>query len=67
MSVIKYVVYIMEYERGWGSRIDETRYFDTEEERDEFMREFNKPNTEPSAPDWYIQAENGGFVTIKEF
>lgn len=50
---------LLEYERGWGSRVDEVREFATEEERDEFITRFNAKNTEQSAPDWYMIAEKG--------
>ena len=49
-------VNIWEYERGWGSKIDEVRHFDTREEAEEFCTEFNSRNTEPTAPDWYMVA-----------
>lgn len=49
-------VYIFEYERGWGSRIDETKEFDTHEEAEAFAARFNASNTEPTAPDWYMVA-----------
>ncbi len=51
-----YKATIMEYERGWGSRIDEVREFDTETERDNFIKEFNSYNTAETAPDWYMVA-----------
>lgn len=50
---------LLEYERGWGSRVDEVREFMTEEERDQFIIQFNSKNTESSAPDWYMIAEKG--------
>ena len=53
---MKYKATIMEYERGWGSRVDEVREFDTESERDAFIVEFNSHNTADTAPDWYMVA-----------
>lgn len=50
-------VALLEYERGWGSKIDEVREFDTIEERDAFIQEFNSYNTQKTAPDWYMVAE----------
>lgn len=61
-NVNLYKVIIMEYERGWGSKVDETKYFDTEVSAKEFVREFNKRNTAATAPDWYMQAEYIGKV-----
>lgn len=56
---MKYKADIWEYERGWGSRLEETKVFDTEEERDLFIKNFNARNTEASAPDWYMVASKG--------
>lgn len=47
---------IYESERGWGTKIDEIKSFDTKEERDEFMHKFNAKNTDLVAPDWYMIA-----------
>lgn len=53
-----YRVDIVEYERGWGSKIDETLYFDNEEEAKKYADDYNKKyNTEPSTPDWYMVAQ----------
>ena len=54
-----YKATIMEYERGWGSRVDEVREFDTEQKRDDFIKEFNSHNTEKVVPDWYMVAMKG--------
>ncbi len=53
---MKYKVYIMEYERGWGSRLEDTLQFDTQEEQEQYIKEFNAQNTETSVPDWYMVA-----------
>lgn len=50
---------IWEFERGWGSRIDEVRCFETKQERDDFITEFNSRNTASTVPDWYMVAEKG--------
>jgi hypothetical protein len=63
---IKEVIYtavIIESERGWGRKIDEVKEFQTEQERDDFIREYNK-RLEPrgpqgQVPDWYMMAEPG--------
>ena len=59
MVTMKYKATIMEYERGQGSRIDEVREFDTEQERDDFIIEFNSRNTKKVVPDWYMVAMKG--------
>lgn len=49
---------IIESERGWGSKVDEVREFDTKEERDTFVKEYNEKWNPPSnhIPDWYMIA-----------
>ena len=51
-----YKVTIIESERGWGQKIDDVKYFTTEEEAQQFCSEFNKDNTDDVAPDWYMVA-----------
>jgi hypothetical protein len=34
-------VVIIESERGWGQKVDEVKYFDNEEEANQFVRKFN--------------------------
>lgn len=53
----KVTVHIMEYEKGWGSSIDEIKYFDTHELAVTFCKEFNSKNTELETPDWYMIAK----------
>lgn len=53
----KYKVQIKEYERGWGSRVDEVKTFDTYDEAFEFCEEFNKENNLPYVPDYYMLAK----------
>lgn len=57
-----YKVQLIEYERGWGSKVDETKYFDTKESAMTFVNEFNSKNTSPVAPDWYMVAEYCGKI-----
>lgn len=59
LKEIKYTAIIIESERGWGQRIDETKEFDTAEERDKFIKEYNSKNTDAVVPDWYMKAEKG--------
>jgi hypothetical protein len=66
MSEIKlqqaYKVEIIESERGWGTKIDEVKYFDSEESAKFFCANFNKDNKPGPAPDWYMQANYCGKV-----
>ena len=50
-------VVIIESERGWGQRIDETKEFPTYEEAVAFCEEFNKDNNQSTVPDWYMRAD----------
>ena len=52
----KYKVALREYERGWGSRIDEIREFDSLDEAEKFIIEFNSENDKEIVPDWYMTA-----------
>lgn len=54
---VKTVVHIIESERGWGSKIDERKEFDTVKEAEEFVTSYNKQNDLPYVPDWYMYAE----------
>jgi hypothetical protein len=53
----QFKIYLMEYERGWGNRCDEIKYFDTEDEAIIYRDKFNSKNTETIVPDWYMVAE----------
>lgn len=53
---VKTIVHIIESERGWGQRLDEVREFDTREDAEKFVREFNAENNKPVVPDWYMYA-----------
>lgn len=58
-----YRVDIIESERGWGSKIDETIYFDNEAEARKYAIDYNlKYNTATEAPDWYMRADYCGKV-----
>lgn len=59
---MKYKAVILESEAGWGSRIDETKEFDTKQERDAFVKEYNdkyNPPLKPGerVPSWYMIAQ----------
>ena len=50
-------VNIIVHFRGWGSKIDEVREFETLALAEVFVHEFNSRNTEKTVPDWYMIAE----------
>ncbi len=63
----KWKVQIIESERGWGQRVDETLEFNTFEEAKAHQKKFNKPNEEDYAktkyvPDWYMYATEPYYV-----
>ena len=60
---VGYRVDLIEYERGWGSKLEETRYFDNEAEARAYVKHFNSKNTETTVPDWYMTAEYCGLVS----
>lgn len=65
---VVHVVEMEEYERGWGSRVDDVLYFSTEEQAIIFMKEYNeKHNTETYVPDWYIVPRYKGSFPISDF
>jgi hypothetical protein len=53
---VKFIVDVIESERGWGQRLDETRTFDTYEEAARFRDSINSQNTAPEVPDIYLRA-----------
>lgn len=58
----KFKVNLIESERGWGSKIDETKEFDTMELAEAYIDAFNSKNTANSAPDWYMRAERANYT-----
>ena len=48
-------VEIIESERGWGSKVEEVKFFDNENDA-AFVSEFNSKNIEDYVPDWYMYA-----------
>lgn len=52
---------IIESESGWGSRVDETLEFETKEERDRYVKEYNDKHNPPlpggRVPSWYMVAQ----------
>lgn len=57
-------VIITEYERGWGQRVDDIEYYDSDEAALKRIKEFNANNTENTAPDWYMSASLGDVVDV---
>jgi hypothetical protein len=54
-------VAIIESERGWGSKVEETKEFESRKEAEKFVAEYNEKNTEDYAktgivPEWYMYA-----------
>lgn len=53
-----FAVDIIESERGWGRKVDDTLYSIDEEVIKEFTKEYNSKNTKSTTPEWYMIAEN---------
>lgn len=58
-----YKVIIIESERGWGTKVDEVKYFDNEGEARRFVSEYNSDLPDGPAPDWYMMARYEGRVS----
>lgn len=54
MSKVAVKIAVWEFERGWGSKIDDWMVCQSVEDALKFKQEFNSKNTEDSAPDWYM-------------
>lgn len=52
----------IEYQRGWGSRLDGTSKFATYEEAKSEQERFNSRNKEAVMPGWYMIASDPYFV-----
>lgn len=55
-------VNIIESERGWGRKVDETKTFKTRAAAEKFVKKYNQKNEDDwkktkTVPDWYMQAE----------
>lgn len=55
MVAVKIAVW--EYERGWGSKVDDYMVCLSVEDANAFKKEFNAKNNEPITPDWYMIAQ----------
>lgn len=56
----KVKVELIESERGWGQKVDEIKEFDTLEQANAFITEFNSKNDKAVVPDWYMYARLQG-------
>jgi vacuolar-type H+-ATPase subunit C/Vma6 len=65
MINVQYRVDLIESERGWGQRVDETKYFDELDEANAFVTQFNSKNDKDVAPDWYMYATQPEMVQVK--
>jgi hypothetical protein len=61
---VAYRVDLIEYECGWGSKVDDIIYFDSEAEALKYCADFNAKNTSDTVPYWYMLAEYMGCVWI---
>lgn len=62
-----YRVNIIESERGWGQKVDETLYFDNADEAKQYANDYNTKYNPPlkpgeGVPDWYMYASYEGKV-----
>jgi hypothetical protein len=55
---MRFRVDIIESERGWGTKVDEQRYFTSADEAWKFVESFNRDNPKDHIPDWYMQAQD---------
>lgn len=54
-------VQIIESESDWGARVDSVKEFDTVEEAEKFVREYNSKYNPPGpTPSWYMFANIEG-------
>lgn len=51
-----WVVDLIESERGWGQRVDESVEFNDKTKAEAYVKEFNAKNNLPTVPDWYMYA-----------
>jgi hypothetical protein len=52
----KFVVELIESERGWGQKVDSVRRFKKQEKAEAFVKEYNSHNKSAAVPDWYMYA-----------
>jgi len=49
---------VLEYERGWGSKVDDHMICLDNSIATKFVAEFNSKNTDAVTPDWYMVANS---------
>lgn len=52
---VKYIVNMMESERGWGRSYWDVE-FNTRKQAEAYMKKINDQNTSPVTPDYYVKA-----------
>ena len=57
-------VNIIESERGWGQRLEDVKFFDSEQEAKNYAKNFNKRNNKEKVPDWYMYASSPEKVMV---
>jgi hypothetical protein len=64
-----YLIKVEEYERSWGSKIVQIKGFDTIDEADKFIEEYNETNAKDIAPNWswYTMAARHNYIPIIPF
>ena len=62
---VKFVVKMMESERGWGQDYWDVE-FDTRKEAEDYMKSINARNTSIFAPDYYVQALGIEMVEVQD-
>ena len=67
MSDFKFKVNIMEYEKGWGHKLDRVEEFDTIDQAEIFIRDHNAKNNEPKTPDLYWVAERANYTPDPDY
>jgi hypothetical protein len=55
-------VTVIESEAGWGQKVDEYRRFETKEEAEAWVKNYNAKNNLPQTPDWYMYAQSPSYV-----
>lgn len=49
---------VLEYEAGWGNKVDDFMVCTSIEDAQKFKMEFNAKNKEQKTPDWYMVAQD---------
>ena len=60
-----HIVHLLEFEAGWGSRVDEVLDFDDYDKAEDYIEQFNSKNKELQTPDWYMVAEYVGTKQVE--